>query len=58
MAVREHWGTENGIHWVLDMAFAEDASRIRKDNVPHNLATLRRLNAGWDNNYWIRVITN
>ena len=42
-AVREHWGIENRLHWVLDMAFAEDSSRIRKDHAPQNLATLRHL---------------
>ena len=42
-AVREHWGIENRLHWVLDMAFAEDSSRVRKDHAPQNLATLRHL---------------
>jgi len=28
-AVREHWGIENGQHWVLDIAFREDEQRIR-----------------------------
>ena len=42
-AVRGHWGIENSLHWVLDMAFGEDSSRIRKDNAPQNLATLRHL---------------
>ena len=31
-AVRAHWGVENSLHWVLDIAFREDESRIRKDN--------------------------
>jgi predicted transposase YbfD/YdcC len=40
-AVREHWGIENSEHWVLDMAFREDQSRVRR--AAHNLAVLRRL---------------
>ncbi len=39
--VREHWQIENGLHWVLDIAFREDESRIRKDHAPQNMATLR-----------------
>jgi predicted transposase YbfD/YdcC len=42
-AVRGHWGIENGLHWVLDVAFGEDASRVRKDHGPENLAWLRRV---------------
>ena len=30
-AVREHWGVENSLHWVLDVSFNEDTCRIRKD---------------------------
>ena len=75
-AVRTHWGIENSMHWVLDLAFREDESRIRKDNGPQNFALLRkiaanllkseksakigvkekRLKAGWDHDYLIRVL--
>jgi len=41
--VRNHWGIENRLHWMLDVLFGEDANRARKDNGPENLATLRRL---------------
>jgi predicted transposase YbfD/YdcC len=41
--VRDHWGIENSLHWVLDVAFREDESRIRKDNAAKNMATLRQL---------------
>jgi predicted transposase YbfD/YdcC len=42
-AVRTHWEIENCVHWVLDVTFSEDKSRIRKDHAPHNLAMLRHL---------------
>ena len=41
--VRSHWGIENSLHWVLDVAFREDESRVRKDNAPENLSVLRRI---------------
>jgi predicted transposase YbfD/YdcC len=44
-AVRGHWGIENGLHWVLDVSFREDDSRLRKDHGPENLALVRRLAA-------------
>lgn len=42
-AVRTHWGIENKLHWVLDVAFNEDASRVRKDHAPQNLALIRHV---------------
>jgi predicted transposase YbfD/YdcC len=41
--IRAHWGIENGLHWVLDIAFLEDASRVRKDHGPENMAILRHI---------------
>lgn len=42
-AVRSHWSVENNLHWVLDVAFDEDRSRVRKDNAPQNMAMLRHV---------------
>jgi predicted transposase YbfD/YdcC len=74
---RSHWGIENGLHWVLDVAFQEDHHRLRKDHGPENFAVLRhialnllkqeqsvkagikakRLKAGWDNDYLLKVLS-
>lgn len=40
-AIRLHWGVENTLHWILDMSFGEDQSRIRKGNAPENMAIVR-----------------
>ena len=76
-AVREHWGIENSLHWVLDIAFREDKSRVRTGHGPENLATMRhmalnlirretsskvgvkarRLRAGWDEAYLLKVLS-
>ena len=41
--VREHWRIENSLHYVLDVTFKEDDSRIRLKNATENMAILRRL---------------
>lgn len=75
-AKRSHWKIENQLHWVLDIAFREDESRVRKDHSAENLAVLRhmalnllknektakggihakRLQAGWNNEYLLKVL--
>ena len=42
-SVRTHWGIENSVHWVLDVAFGEDDSRVRQGNAAQNLSVLRRM---------------
>ncbi len=42
-AIRSHWEVENNVHWVLDVVFAEDNSRIRAGHAQQNLATMRRI---------------
>src|SRR3954451_9797100 len=41
-AVRGHWGIENGCHWVLDVTYREDESRIREEWLRENMAWLNR----------------
>jgi predicted transposase YbfD/YdcC len=40
-AIRSHWGIENRLHWVLDVAFREDDCRVRVGHAPENLAIVR-----------------
>jgi predicted transposase YbfD/YdcC len=42
-ATRAHWGIENSLHWVLDVAFREDDQRFRSDNGPQNATILRHV---------------
>lgn len=42
-ATRSHWAVENQLHWVLDMIFREDDSRIRIGNGAENMAILRHI---------------
>jgi predicted transposase YbfD/YdcC len=41
-AVRGHWGVENGCHWILDVLYREDESRIREQNLRENFAWINR----------------
>lgn len=42
-SVRGHWGVENPLHWILDVVFREDGSRVRKGHGAENLSRLRRI---------------
>lgn len=41
-AIRQHWGVENALHWVLDVNFRDDDCRIRKKNAPANFTAVKR----------------
>ena len=43
LAIRKHWGIENSLHWILDIAFNEDNCRKRKKTSAENFAILRRV---------------
>jgi predicted transposase YbfD/YdcC len=42
-SIRSHWAIENSLHWVLDMSFGDDQSRIRKENAPQAMAVIRHI---------------
>jgi predicted transposase YbfD/YdcC len=42
-SVRCHWGIENSLHWVLDVALKEDDCRIRKDNASQDFAVMGQI---------------
>ena len=42
-AIRRHWSIENALHWVLDVTFREDDSRVRDRTAARNLALLRKI---------------
>ncbi len=41
--VRDHWAIENSLHWVMDMTFRDDECRIRTQNAPQNIVTLKHM---------------
>jgi len=41
--VRAHWAIENGMHWVLDVAFDEDRSRLPSGHAAGNIAAIRKI---------------
>jgi predicted transposase YbfD/YdcC len=42
-AVRAHWGVENRLHWVLDVIFHDDLTRLRSLNGPQNMAVVKHM---------------
>jgi predicted transposase YbfD/YdcC len=42
-AIRRHWSIENRLHWILDVTFGEDQSRVRDERAARNLALLRKI---------------
>jgi len=42
-AVRDHWGIENRLHWVLDVVFHDDLARLRTGAGPQNMAVIKHM---------------
>jgi len=77
-SVRAHWGMENSLHWVVDVAFNEDKSMKTNTNAAQHFSIInrialnvlknekskkigiksRRLSAGWDNEFLLKVLKN
>lgn len=41
--IRSHWGIENKVHWILDVAFREDEQKARAGHIPENMSLIRRI---------------
>jgi predicted transposase YbfD/YdcC len=41
-ATRSHWGIENSLHWVLDVSFNDDDSKVKKGNAPQNMTIVKK----------------
>ena len=42
-AIRSHWAVENNLHWVLDVSFKDDDSRIRCGMASENMVVMKHL---------------
>jgi len=42
-AIRSHWAIENSLHWVMDMLFRDDGSRVRTNHAPANFTTIKHM---------------
>jgi predicted transposase YbfD/YdcC len=42
-AIRSHWAIENSLHWVMDMVFRDDETRVRTDHAPANFTTIKHM---------------
>lgn len=45
--IRNHWGIENKVHWILDVAFREDDQKAKTGNIPENFSLLRRISLNY-----------